>query len=45
MYVRTIFSIFERMRALGLTKSQREFSRVWLGMADTYLNDFSVKGS
>jgi len=43
VFYRTLFRIYEKMFRLGWTKSQREFSRVWLGRGETYMNDFAVK--
>lgn len=35
--------VLDEMTKLGLIKSERQFSREWLGQGATYLNDYKVK--
>jgi hypothetical protein len=43
MYFTTLELVYERLTALGLTKSQRHFSTVFLSRSATYMNDYTAK--
>jgi DNA-binding transcriptional LysR family regulator len=44
VFFTTLLMVYERVRELGLTKSQRHFSTAFLSGAPTYMNDFAAKG-
>lgn len=43
MFYLGLGKVLDEMTKLGLIKSQRQFSREWLGQGATYLNDYKVK--
>lgn len=40
MFVISLISRLEDLRALGLVRSKRDYSRRWLGRGPTYLRDY-----
>ncbi|MXQ10951.1 DUF6626 family protein [Microvirga makkahensis] len=44
MLARNLMNAYKMMRALGLVRSKRDYSRRWLGRGQTYLRDYELRG-
>lgn len=44
MFVAQLLKNYEHLRALGLTRSKRDYARRWLGRGPTYIRDFESRG-
>lgn len=44
MFVDNLLKNYERLRAMGLARSKRDYARRWLGRGPTYIRDFENRG-